>query len=304
MKACRTLLIAAALLVSVSADISAQRRPQQPLVVPDNITLEKDIVYLEAGDYPLRLDIALPKGLAKPAPAVVHIHGGGFANGAKSARHAVRYAGEGFVGVSINYRLSGVAPFPAAVQDCKAAIRWLRANAEKYHIDPDHIGIWGTSAGGHLVAIVGTSGGDQYLEGYGGNAEFSSDVQAVVDHFGPTDFLKMGGNHLAANSPESRFLGGKITGLPDQVRRANPITYVDKDDPPMLIMHGKEDKTVIFNQSELLHAALLKAGAITKFVPVSNAGHGYRPTPAGATIAPGRPEINKTELEWFRQHLK
>lgn len=297
-------LITGALLVSLHADLSAQRRQQQPLVVPDNVTLEKDIVYLEAGDYPVTLDIAMPKGLEKPVPAVVHVHGGGFAGGASSPRQAVRYAAEGFIGVSINYRLSGVAPFPAAVQDCKAAIRWLRANAEKYHIDPDQIGIWGTSAGGHLVAIVGTSGGDQYLEGYGGNAEFSSDVQAVVDHYGPTDFLKMEGNHLEANSPESRFLGGKITGLPDQVRRADPITYVDKNDPPMLIMHGKDDKTVIFNQSELLYAALQKAGVITKFVPVSNAGHGYRPTPRGATIAPGRPEIDKMELEWFRKYLK
>ncbi|UCC96327.1 MAG: alpha/beta hydrolase [Phycisphaerales bacterium] len=274
------------------------------MVIPDNVTVEKDIVYLEAGDYPVTLDIAVPKGLTKPVPAVVHIHGGGFAGGAKNARHAVRYAVEGFIGVSINYRLSGVAPFPAAVQDCKAAIRWLRANAEKYHIDPDHIGIWGTSAGGHLVAILGTSGGDQYLEGYGGNAEYSSDVQAVVDHFGPTDFLKMGGNHLASNSPESRFLGGKITGLPDQVRRANPITYVDKNDPPMLIIHGKEDRTVIFNQSELLYAALQKAGVIAKLVPVANAGHGYRPTPQGATTSPRRPEIDDMELEWFRQYLK
>ena len=114
----------------------------------------------------------------------------------------------------------------------------------------------------------------------------------------------MGGNHLAANSPESRFLGGVITELPDQVRRANPITYVDGNDPPMLIIHGKEDNTVTFNQSELLHAALQKVGAITKFVPVDNAGHGYRPTPEGATIAPSRPDIDNMELEWFRQYLK
>jgi len=140
----------------------------QPLVIPDHVTLEKDIVYLVAGDYEVALDIAVPKGLTKPVPAVVHIHGGGFWGGSKSARHAVRYAEAGFIGVSINYRLSGVAPFPAAVQDCKAAIRWLRANAEKYQIDADHIGVWGTSTGGHLAAILGTSGGDPYLEGYGG----------------------------------------------------------------------------------------------------------------------------------------
>ena len=102
----------------------------QPLVISDHVTLEKDIVYLIAGDYEVALDIAEPKRLTKPVPAVVHIHGGGFWGGSKSAHHAVRYAEAGFIGVSINYRLSGVAPFPAAVQDCKAAIRWLRANAE------------------------------------------------------------------------------------------------------------------------------------------------------------------------------
>ena len=291
----------------------------QPLVIPDHVTLEKDIVYLVAGDYELALDIAVPKGLTKPVPAVVHIHGGGFWGGSKSARHAVRYAEAGFIGVSINYRLSGVAPFPAAVQDCKAAIRWLRANAEKFQIDAGHIGVWGTSTGGHLAAILGTSGGDPYLEGFGGlptntslrkyrlkevTFEFSSEVQAVVDHFGSTDFLKMGGNHSGRTSAESRFLGGKITGLKEQVRRANPITYVDKDDPPILIIHGRKDKGVIFNQSELLYAALKKAGAVTKLVPVANAGHGYRPTLEGAEIKPSKSEIDAMELAWFREYLR
>jgi acetyl esterase/lipase len=291
----------------------------QPQVIPDNVTLEKDIVYVVAGDYEVALDIAVPKGLTKPVPAVVHIHGGGFWGGSKSTRHAVRYAEAGFIGVSINYRLSGVAPFPAAVQDCKAAIRWLRANAEKYEIDADHIGVWGTSTGGHLVALLGTSGGDPYLEGYGGLPthtslrkyrqkealfEFSSEVQAVVDHFGPTDFLKLGGNHSMPTSAESRFLGGQITGLKEQVRRANPITYADKDDPPILIIHGREDKGVNFNQSELLYAALKKAGVVTNLVPVANAGHGYRPTPEGVEINPSKDEIEEMELAWFREHLR
>ena len=291
----------------------------QSQVIHDHVTLEEDIVYLVAGDYEVALDIAVPKGLTKPVPAVVHIHGGGFWGGSKSVQQAVRYAEKGFVGVSINYRLSGVAPFPAAVHDCKAAIRWLRANAEKYQIDADHIGIWGTSTGGHLVAILGTSGGDPYLEGYGGLPthtslreyrqkeelfEYSSEVQAVVDHFGPTDFLKLGGNHSMPTSAESRFLGGQITGLKEQVRRANPITYVDKDDPPTLIIHGREDIGVVFNQSELLYEALKKAGAVTKLVPVANAGHGYRPTPKGAEINPSKDEIDAMELAWFREHLR
>ena len=301
MKSLQTTLIGGALIAALAANTLAQQ--QSPLVVPDNVTLETDVAYLQAGDYPVTLDIAVPTGLSKPVPAVVHIQGGGFWQGTKNAGHAIRYAKKGFIGVSINYRLSGVAPFPAAVQDCKAAIRWLRANANKYKIDPDRIGVWGTSAGGNLVAMLGTSGGDSYLEGYGGNAEFSSDVQAVVDHFGPTNFLKMGDRQLKRDSVESRYLGGRVGGLPDQVRRASPISYVDQNDPPMLIIHGKNDSTVIFNQSELLHATLEKAGVTTKLVPVENAEHNYKPEPKDATISPSRSEINNLELEWFRQHL-
>ena len=154
------------------------------------------------------------------------------------------------------------------------------------------------------MAILGTSGGDSYLEGYGGNETFSSKVQAVVNHFGPTDFLKMGERQSKRNSVESRYLGGKITGLPDQVRRASPISYVDRSDPPMLLIHGRKDSTVIFNQSVLLHAALEEAGVTTKLVPVDNAEHNYRPALQGAAISPSRAEIDKMELSWFRQYLK
>ena len=301
-------LMTGILSLSVHTQLSAQQRRMRPLVIPDNITVEREVVYFEAGDYPLTLDIAVPKGLSKPVPAVVHIHGGGFQNGAKSTRYAVRYAKEGFIGVSINYRLSRVAPFPAAVHDCKAAIRWLRANAQKYHIDPNHIGAWGTSAGGNLAAMLGTSGGDQYLEGYGGNREYSSSVQAVVDHHGPSDFLKLerSGYRREAgilNSPESRYLGGMFTLIPDQVRRANPATYVDKNDPPTLIFHGQEDYFVTINQSEILYDALKKAGATTELVRVANAGHGYKPTPEGSAIKPSRSEMDAMELGWFRKYL-
>lgn len=302
-------LMTCILLFPVPTQLPAQRRQTPPLVIPEHITVERDIVYFEAGDYPLTLDIAVPRDLSKPVPAIVHIHGGGFQNGRKDACFALRYAAEGFIGVSINYRLSRVAPFPAAVHDCKAAIRWLRANAQKYHIDPDHIGVWGTSAGGNLAAILGTSGGDQYLEGYGGNREYSSQVQAVVDHHGPTDFLKLSRSQYrkqdgVLNSPESRYLVGMFTLVPDQVRRANPVTYVDKNDPPTLIFHGEEDYFVVINQSEILYEALKKAGATTTFVCVVNAGHGYKPTPEGSILKPSRSEMNALELQWFQKYLK
>ena len=114
----------------------------------------------------------------------------------------------------------------------------------------------------------------------------------------------MGGNHSGPTSAESRFLGGKITGIKEQVRRANPITNVDKDDPPILLVHGRKDMGVIFNQSELLYAALKKAGAVTKLVSVANAGHGYRPTPEGAESKPSKNEIDAMELTWFREYFR
>jgi acetyl esterase/lipase len=282
----------------------------QELDIPINITLEKDVVYSVVDGMDLTLDIAFPSDTKFSLPAIVHIHGGGWRNGAKSTKRALQYANNGFIGVSINYRLSGTAIFPACIHDCKAAIRWLRANAKKYHLDVKKIGVTGNSAGGHLVALLGTSAGDSYLEGNQGNLEFSSAVQAVVDHFGPTDLLRMDDNlpegaikHLTPNSPEAQLIGGLITERKEQTNRANPIAYVDANDPPILMIHGEEDRTVIFNQSELLFDALNEAGTITKLVKVMNAGHGYRPYPKDATINPNRKQIDKLELDWFTRHL-
>jgi acetyl esterase/lipase len=287
----------------------SQRRFDGAEAVPPGITLEKDVVYGKAGDFDLLLDIAYHEKTTPPRPVIVQIHGGGWGGGSKNYRTALMYAEMGYVGVSINYRLSGNAPFPAGVHDCKAAIRWLRANAAKYGVDPNRIGAIGGSAGGHLVALLATSGGDAYLEGDLGNLKYSSRVQCVIDQWGPTDFLRMDDvpgaiHHLGPNSPESRWIGGQITEHKEQVRRANPITYVDPDDPPILIIHGEEDYTVIIGQSELLYEALTKAGVETEFVRVKNAGHGLRPTPRGAQISPSREKLAKLRSEWFQRHLK
>lgn len=276
---------------------------------PGNIMVEKDVVYASPGGYDLTLDIAWPKDATILLPAIVHIHGGGWRKGKKSLRRAVKYANAGFVGVSINYRLSGAAKFPAGVHDCKAAIRWLRAHAQKYSINPAKIGVIGGSAGGHLVALLGTSGGDAYLEGNEGNSEYSSSVQCVVDNWGPTDFLRMDDLpgrivHLGPDSPESKWIGGQITKQKDLVKKANPISYVDPKDPPVLIIHGEKDPTVIINQSELLYEALKKAGVEVRFVRVRNAGHGLKPIPKDATISPGLEEIDAMEIDWFQRHLK
>lgn len=281
---------------------------QRPRPIPPDIVVEQDVVYAKASGRDLLLDIAYHRPTTRARPAVVHIHGGGWRNGSKSVRNALDFARAGYVGVSINYRLSGDAPFPAGVHDCKAAIRWVRANASRYGVDPGHIGVIGGSAGGHLCALLGTSGGDPYLEGNLGNLDYSSRVQCVIDQWGPTDFLHMDDvpgsiHHLGPSSPESLWIGGQITEHKDQVRRANPITYIDAKDSPILIIHGEEDRTVIINQSELLYDALQKAGVVTKFVRVKNGGHGLRPTPAGAQISPSAAELTQLRNEWFKQHL-
>ncbi|HUU26791.1 MAG TPA: alpha/beta hydrolase [archaeon] len=274
----------------------------------DGITLERDIVFGNADGYELKLDIAYATDSDSAAPAIVHIHGGAWRTGRKSADRALGFARAGFVGVSINYRLSGVAQFPAGVYDCKRAIRWVRANAARYGIDPERIGIVGESAGGHLVALLGTSGGCRYLEGYGGDLEYSSSVQSVVDHYGPVDFLRMEDKpgrmrHLTEDSPESLWLGQKVTEVPELVRMANPITYIDAGDPPMLLIHGENDGIVIIEQSEYLYEALRKAGVECEFIRVANADHGYPPNPKDAVVSPSREEIRKKEIEWFKRTL-
>lgn len=298
-------------ITSLASGLLAQETPPRPQEIPRNhIRVEKDVVYAVADGHKFTLDIASPDNLIEPAPAIVDIPGGAWRNVRKSAEDAIWYAQQGFIGVSITHRTSDIAIFPAAVHDCKTVVRWLRANAEKYSIDPDKIGVTGFSSGGHLATLLGTSGGDPYLEGEGGYPEFSSRVQAVVDHFGPTDFLRMNDfrfadfiDHFDAKSPESLFLGGPIKEKPELVKLANPITYIDPQDPPIWIGHGEKDGMVIISQSELLYEALKKAGVETEFVRVKNADHMYRPNPAGATVSPSVEELNRMAIDWFKKWL-
>jgi len=276
----------------------------------EDITVYKDIVYAVADGHELKLDIAVPKYLKAPAPAIVDIPGGAWRIVNKSEQDALFYAKYGFIGVSITHRTSDIAVFPAAVHDCKTAIRWLRAHAKEYSISPDKIGITGFSSGGHLAVLLGTSGGDSFLEGKGDYQSFSSRVQAVVDHFGPTNFLKMNDteladrmNHFAEDSPESLFLGGPLREKANLARLANPIMYVDAEDPPVLIGHGEKDGMVIINQSELLYEALKEAGVPSKFVRVKNADHMYRPYKWDAEVSPTAEKMNRLTIEWFQKWL-
>jgi acetyl esterase/lipase len=238
-----------------------------------DIMQRKNLAYVTHGGPSQTLDLYTPQK-AKQVPLIVWIHGGAFLFGSKEGFPVepvpLHFLLEGYAVASINYRLSLEAVFPAQLEDCKAAIRWLRAHADEFGVDPNRIGVWGASAGGNLAALLGTTGEVRDFE-VGENLDYSSRVQAVCDFYGPTDFLQMdtkrlpdGQIHDAPDSPESKLVGGPIQDNPDKVRRVNPITYVNKNAPPFLIVHGALDRLVPFNQSQLLVAALEAAGTSVK----------------------------------------
>lgn len=246
-----------------------------------NATAYRDVSYVTNGHDRQKLDLFLPKS-KKKAPLIIMIHGGGFRGGNKETLNPAPFLSEDFAAASINYRLSGDAVFPAQIEDCKAAVRWLRQNAAKYNLDPDRFGVWGTSAGGHLAAMLGTTGETRMFD-VGENLDVSSGVQAVADYFGPTDFLQMddhrlstGMVHNGARSPESVLIGGALQQNKDKAAKANPITYITSDAPPFFIAHGDSDPLVPHHQSELLEAALKKVGVPVTFYTVKGAGHGFR----------------------------
>ncbi|MEO9595598.1 alpha/beta hydrolase fold domain-containing protein [Rhodopirellula bahusiensis] len=250
---------------------------------PRGVNVKRDVIFGKGGGRDLKMHIVLPeKKSDEPLPAYVWVHGGGWQGGTKEGGvgQVARVVAKGFVGATIEYRLTGEAPFPAQIEDCKCAIRYLRAHAEEYGIDPDRIAVGGSSAGGHLVALLGTSGDVEELEGTGGWQDQSSRVQAVIDLYGPTDFsrfvtTKGFESHNRAGSPESKLLGGGVViANDDGIRRVNPITYVDANDPPFLIIHGTKDPTVPANQSQLMHEALEAAGVKSKLHLIQGAKHG------------------------------
>ncbi len=245
--------------------------PSAPAIVRTRL----DVRYATQSDAQ-RLDLYLPATGDGPFPLVVWIHGGGFSGGTKSlgANDAARrLVAKGYAVASLEYRLSGEALFPAGVLDLKAAVRHLRANAATYRIVPEKIGAWGSSAGGHLAAFLGVTGGvAEFDDATLGNASQSSRVQAVVDWFGPADMLQMepdavaqgcpkfgGIGHDDANSPEGRWLGGKPSSIPAVANKASPVTWASADDPPFVIQHGGQDCTVPTAQGRRMRDALLPA---------------------------------------------
>ncbi len=237
-----------------------------------------------------KLDIYLPEEGDDPFPIILHIHGGAFAIGDKRDIHLLPFLEgirRGYAVVSVNYRLSGEAIFPAGLQDIKASIRWLKANGEKYHLDGNRIAACGGSAGGNYAAMIClTADVSEFDDLSLVNTEYPCNVQAAVDWFGPTDFSKMDEqlsesgfgpcDHNQENSPESRYLGAKIPEIPVKVQLANPMTYIHENMPPILIQHGRMDSMVPVQQSIIFVQKLEKYVSHDRFEfeIIENAGHG------------------------------
>jgi len=245
---------------------------------PSGFVYYHDVVVGTGGSRPIKIEICAPDPASPPAqalPVIAYIHGGGWNSGSKNdgASKTVSYAKRGYVGVSLDYRLtseSGNPIMPAQIEDIKLAIRYLRANAALFFLNPNQIALWGSSAGSHLAALAGTSAGQAQLEGSGGYAGISSAVCAVVDWSGPVDFTDP---QLDSNSSVIALLGGKPSVYPSRALAAMPSSYADAADPPFLILHGDADTTVPYSQSVYLKNALLAAGVDTTFSLIPGGPH-------------------------------
>ena len=254
--------------------------PDRVTQFPQGVTGLADVTYsVLPGFRPLVLDLYLPQGTA-PQPLIVFVHGGGWVGGntrhsgalADFPRALAQLAAEGFVVASVEYRLAGEAPFPAALQDVRAALRFLKGNAAKYHIDAAKVAIWGGSAGGQLAALAAASCGDHALDAAPAEPDTEC-VQGAVIWYGVFDFAPVA-ERSGGSGPDNRFLG--CTGeCGAAVRRASPITYVTADDPPFLLIHGEGDKTVDVGQSRVMEGALKKAGVDVQSMYIPAVDHSF-----------------------------
>jgi len=241
-----------------------------------NVVSKRNIAFHKGSGKTLRLDMYGPKGLDHAVPGIVLIHGGGWAAGDKAdyQYYGQYFASKGYVVASISYRFSQTAPFPAAVEDCKAAVRWMRSNAKKWNIDPERIAVAGGSAGGHLSLMVGLTNDDEFTGVIADDAQ-SSRVSAIVSLYGPTDlstdFVQT--NQVAAKLV-SNFVGAAYLRAPEKYKSASPINYVDKDDPPILILHGTADQIVPVGQSDALAKKLTEVGVPYVYDRLPNWSHG------------------------------
>lgn len=259
---------------TTSSISQAQESTAKP-VVPENVVFETDVEYAKPDGQHLQLDMARPKTGRGPFPAIVCIHSGGFNAGSRQAfvTMCVKLAGQGYVAVTVSYRLAPKYPFPAAIHDVKAAVRWLRANAKKYNIDPDRIGATGASAGGHLAQFLGVTAGVKQFEGDGGNADQSSQVVCVVNYFGPSDLTKFYGKSPIGDEVIPLFLGGNLEKERHKHFLASPLYWVTPSAAPTLCIHGTEDTLADHSQSVMLIERLKGADVEAELLSLKGAGH-------------------------------
>ena len=262
----------------ISAFLLPFAAAQTPPVVPDDVKFEAGIEYANPDDQHLMLNIARPKTGDGPFPAIVCIHGGGFRAGKREGYDGliIRLAQKGYVAMTVSYRLAPKYQFPAAVHDTKAAVRWARANAAKYQIDPTRIGTTGGSAGGHLAQFLALTAGVAEFEGNGGNAKESSAVACVVNVYGPSDFTKSYGKSVDAAEVLPLFLGGNLETARKQHLKASPLYWVTPNAAPTLCIHGTEDKYVAHEQAVWLVDKLKACGADAELLTLEGAGHGFK----------------------------
>lgn len=325
------IVVAAGAEASPAASVPSPGMTPVPTVM-GSVRVVRDLQFgsyeLDGQEHGLLLDLYLPQGSPQPWPLLVYIHGGGWIEGSKEGCPGTTFAQRGYAVACIDYRLSRMQGcpeqllFPAQIEDVKAAVRWLRSNAAQHGLDPEHLGALGDSSGGHLAALLGTSHGATELAGTE-NLGVSDEVQAVVDWFGPVDITQgpvifeddpcqTGLDYLNATyggeatqyfywtMAWGTFLGGSLAdpAVLDQAVSATPVTYVDAEDPPFLIIHGESDSMVPISQSELLVQALTGAGVEVTFVRLPGIGHGF----AGPTQEVDLAFLEPT-LEFFNTHL-
>jgi acetyl esterase/lipase len=272
---------------------------------PDSVIAKRDIPYANTENPRQKLDLYLPKDRkegGKPLPLIVFIHGGGWKAGDKAAGagNVLRFVTSGeYAAASVGYRLTNEAQWPAQIHDCKAAIRWLRANAKEHGCDPEKIAVWGSSAGGHLVSFLGTSGDVKELEGtLGSHTTTSSRVTCVLNYYGPENFISMVTQESTVDrnskdNPEALLFGAPVREAPERAKEASPVTWISADDPPFMTAHGTKDPLVPYAQAMELDAALKKAGVRHLLIEMTGAGHGFRSE-----------ELDKRVRQFFDLHLR
>ena len=267
-------LIAPLIVVVLCAQIAAAAE----LVVPETVAFERDLEFANPDGQHLQLNLARPKNATGRRPAVLCIHGGGFRAGSREGNNGLclKLAQRGFVAATASYRLAPKYQFPAAVHDVKAAVRWLRANADKYQIDPQRIGVTGDSAGGHLAQFLGVTAGVAQFEGDEGNADQSSRVACVVNRYGPSNLLKSYDASVDAAEVLPLFLGGDRETARQRHVLASPLNWVTPAAAPTLLLHGTEDKYVAYEQAVWMRDRLQACGVEVELLTLAGAGHGFK----------------------------